>query len=264
MATENALGDMALAYAKRGLHVFPCQPRGKVPACARGVSDATTDHNLIAKWWDAIPDCNIGAACGEKSGIFVVAIDAGEAEAALAQLEKLHGALPPTVESITPRGRHAFFSWPDRVVKNSASKVGPNIDVRGQGGYVLVPPSIHPSGRPYAWSVDSASIFAAAPDWLLDLIAAKPAPRSVTPPEQWRELAQGVSKGARNCSLACLAGLLLRRRIDAVVVLALLQGFNARDCSPPLPEEDVCRIVDSICGREFQRRNNNGQGCGQS
>jgi hypothetical protein len=211
MTTEPTLYEMAVAYAKRGLHVFPCRPRDKEPACAHGVKDATIDINIITGWWGGNPDCNIGMACGEKSGVFVVDIDGGEAETALAKLEEIHNTLPPTVESITPRGRHSFYRWPNRVIRNSTSRIGPNIDVRGRGGYVLVPPSIHPSGRPYAWSVDSARVFAVAPDWLLDLIAAKPPPRNTTPPEQWRELAQGVSEGARNCSLTSLAGMLLRR-----------------------------------------------------
>ena len=69
---------------------------------------------------------------------------------------------------ITARGRHLFFKMPETPVRNSTSKIAPGIDVRGDGGYVLAPPSVHPSGRLYCWSVDSADTFAAAPEWLLD------------------------------------------------------------------------------------------------
>jgi hypothetical protein len=251
----STLRDSALAYAKRGLHVFPCKPRSKQPACAHGCRDATIDPHMITGWWRRNPDCNIGMATGEKSSTFVIDIDGREAEAELAKLEKFCRPLPPTVESTTGRGRHVFFAWPNRPIRNSVGRVGPGIDVRGSGGYVLLPPSLHPSGRAYAWSVDSARAFAAAPDWLLDLIVAQPSSRRARPPAEWRELMKGIPEGARNCRLTSLAGLLLRRRIDAVVVLALLQGFNVRYFSPPLPESDVHRIVDSICGRELQWRN---------
>ena len=94
-------------------------------------------------------------------------MDGLDAEVELRKLEHAHGALPATVEAITARGRHVYFKIPGERVPNSASKIAPGIDVRGDGGYVLAPPSIHPSGRAYAWSVDSSDTFAVAPDWLL-------------------------------------------------------------------------------------------------
>ena len=130
------------------------------------------------------------------SGIFVVDVDGLDAEATLRRLEAEHGALPATVEVITARGRHIYFKWPQEPVRNSAGKIGPHIDVRGDGGYVLCPPSIHPSGRRYSWSVDSADRIADAPGWLL----AKQngvAIVSTTPSPEWRALIEGVGEGAR-------------------------------------------------------------------
>jgi hypothetical protein len=166
-----------------------------------------------------------------------------------------HSALPATVESITARGRHIFFLCPGRPVRNSAGKLAPGVDVRGDGGYVLAPPSIHPTGKAYCWSVDSARTFAAAPDWLVTLIA-KPASgaRASTQPSEWRELVKGVAEGARDCTAARLAGYLLRRRIDPFVVLELLHSWNATRCTPPLPEKDIERIIESIAMRELRRR----------
>jgi Bifunctional DNA primase/polymerase, N-terminal len=154
----------ALGYAKRGLHVFPCRVRDKRPATANGLKDATIDPDLIQRWWREEPDFNIAIATGAVSNIFVIDIDGFDAEAELRRLEVQNGPLPPTVESITARGRHLFFRYPGQSIRNSASKIGPGIDVRGDGGYGLVPPSKHPSGRTYYWSVDSASSFAAAPE----------------------------------------------------------------------------------------------------
>ena len=84
-------------------------------------------------------------------------VDGLDAEVELRRLEAKHGNLPATVEVITTRGRHLYFQTPETSVRNSAGKVAPGIDVRGDGGYVLAPPSIHPSGRRYEWSVDCAS-----------------------------------------------------------------------------------------------------------
>jgi len=245
----------ALSLAKRNLHVFPCRPRGKEPACERGCLAATTDTHTIRQWWREIPDANIGIATGKASGIFVVDVDGLDAEAALSMLEKDHGNLPATVEAITPRGRHLFFRMPDADLRSSASKLAPGCDIRASGGYVLCAPSVHPSGKLYRWSVDTAPTFAAAPDWLLGKITEPERDRAPTLPTEWRALvAAGVSEGARDCSCARLAGHLLRRFIDPHVVLELIQCWNVTRCRPPLLEFEVTRIVESICSAELRRR----------
>jgi len=148
------------------MRVFPIIERQKKPAIADNLKRATTDPNIIAGWW-CTRDFNIGIATGPDSGVWVVDIDGNEGEATLRQLEAAHCALPATVEGITGGGgRHLFFRWPATKIDIRNSQIRgdiPSIDVRGEGGYVLVPPSIHPSGRRYAWSVDSASEFADAP-----------------------------------------------------------------------------------------------------
>ena len=129
--------------------------------------------------------------------------------------------LPATVEVITARGRHVYFQMPETPVRNSAGKIAPGIDVRGDGGYVLAPPSIHPSGKRYEWSVDCVSAFAAAPDWLLAKITdANGNGAAPTPLSEWRALiASGVAEGSRDNTVAKVSGHLLRRYIDPHVVL---------------------------------------------
>ena len=244
----------ALELAHKGLAVFPCRPRDKRPAAANGSKAASTDPGRIEHWWRAYPDHNIAIATGAISGVFVVDVDGLDAEAELRKFESAHGELPASVEAITARGRHVYLKMPNTAVRNSAGKIAPGIDVRANGGYVLAPPSIHPSGRRYAWSVDSTDVFADAPDWLLCKITAPTGNDSVTLASEWRELVQGVAEGARDCSVARLAGLLLRRQIDPLVVLELLQSWNATRCTPPLSAADVTRIVNSIAGRELKRR----------
>ena len=246
----------AIALAKRGMAVFPCLPRDKLPMTEHGCKDATTDPETIRAWWSEQPDCNVAIATGVVSKVFVVDVDGLDAEAELRKLEHKHGALPATVEAITARGRHLYFKVPGVPVRNSAGRIAPGVDTRGDGGYVLAPPSVHPSGRRYRWSVDSVSAFAAAPTWLLDKVTT-PAngTNSAATVSDWRALVRdGVGEGARDCTIAKLAGYLLRRRIDPVVVLGLMQAWNTASCAPPLSAADVDRIVDSIAGRELARR----------
>jgi hypothetical protein len=249
----------ALRLAEYGLSVFPCAPRAKVPATAHGPKDATVDPAVIEQWWRQEPEFNIAIATGTASprGVIVIDIDNVDAEAELRKLEAEHGELPSTVEAITSRGRHVYFKMPDRPVRNSAGKIAPGIDVRATGGYVLAPPSVHPSGRRYCWSVDSSNTLAAAPTWLLDKIAdpingTRPV---ALPPSSWRELVlTGLEEGTRDVSFTRLAGYFLRRRLDAVLVLEIIRSLNATHCRPPLPDDEVVRIVGSIATRELTRR----------
>jgi Bifunctional DNA primase/polymerase, N-terminal/Primase C terminal 1 (PriCT-1) len=247
----------ALGLAERGFRVFPCMPRGKEPAVVKGSLAATTDQNVIKGWWRGNSACNIGLATGAGSGVFVVDVDGANAEAMLRELQERHGALPATVEAITARGRHLYFRWLDGVeVRNSAGRIAAGIDVRGEGGYVLAPPSVHPSGRRYCWSVDSADSFAAAPKWLLEaLVPRGPATVTATPATSWRDIVRDeVTEGRRNDTLARFAGHLLRRWVDPLVTLEFLLTWNAMRCRPPLDESEVFTIVNSIAGRELKRR----------
>ena len=247
--------NAALALASRGMHIFPCVPRDKRPATPNGLKDATIDVAKITAWWTAQPSCNIGVATGKASGIFVVDIDNEDAETEVAKLEKMHGELPRTVEAITPRGRHLLYKWPDREIRNSASKIARGVDVRGEGGYVICAPSMHPSGKRYCWSVDSATGFAAAPEWLLSMITA-PAPIAETSEVKvWAGIiAGGLMKGTRNDSLARVVGHRLGRHVDPEMVRDIALLIGAHSCKPPLPSSEVNRIVNSIAGRELERR----------
>ena len=139
-------------YARRGFHVFACVARGKVPATAHGCSDATDATDAIDRMWSADPDFNVAIACG-PSAVCVVDVDGEAGAASLARLVGAHGALPPTPTVTTARGLHFYFADPDGVIRNSASKLGEGIDTRGVGGYVLAPPSVHPSGAVYRWAL---------------------------------------------------------------------------------------------------------------
>jgi len=116
----------AIEYARRGHAVFPCQPRGKEPACAHGLADAVADPEGLW-WWRSCPTLNIGIATGAVSGFWVLDVDDDKnGEASLRELEAKHGALPPTIEVITGKGRHLWFRIGEHgPVKNSVSEIAP-------------------------------------------------------------------------------------------------------------------------------------------
>ena len=147
------LRSAALKYAAQGLSVFPCKPRGKTPLTKHGLKDATCDLDQIKAWWDRWPEANVAIATGAISGTIVLDVDPRHGgDDSLATLEASFGKLPETPTVLTGGGGlHIYFRHPGIEIPNSAGRVGPGIDVRGDGGYVIAPPSIHASGNEYLW-----------------------------------------------------------------------------------------------------------------
>jgi hypothetical protein len=147
-----ALLKAALAYAGRGVPVFPCEPGAKRPLTRNGHSDATTDRRAIERWWKRWPSANIGLPTGKESGIVVLDVDVDDGGLeSLAKLERAGAPVPKTARTRTGRGGvHVFFRYPGSTeIRNSAGLLGPGLDVRGEGGYVVVPPSR--TRGPYEW-----------------------------------------------------------------------------------------------------------------
>ena len=166
--------NWANSYTKRGWSVFPIAERSKLPACEHGFKDASTDPDKVARLWAGREGLNVGIATGAVSGFFVLDVDGPTGEQSLKELCAKHGPLPTTLCSITGKGRHYLFNHIPGL-RSSASKIGPSIDIRADGGYIVAPPSIHPSGSAYAW--DNPMLEPAdAPQWLIDALnAATPA-----------------------------------------------------------------------------------------
>lgn len=188
----------ALRLAERGWPVLPCHTPctdrcscgtsecpspGKHPRTRRGLHDATCDLDVITRWWRRWPAANPAVRTGaapDGGGLVVIDIDphAGGG-ASFERLTSEHGQLPATLEVHTGSGgRHLYFDHPGTPVPNSAGRLGAGIDVRGDGGYVLVPPSQHRSGGTYRWATRHE--LAELPGWLLDLV--DPACRRVAAP----------------------------------------------------------------------------------
>ena len=172
-ANLSPLGQAALKYAHNGWAVFPCKPEGKQPITTKGFYEATTDTDQIVKWWTRNPDANIGFATGH--GVYVLDVDGDSGQELLTCLELEHGALPTTREAVTGKGRHLYFSCEEKLSNSASGYLGASLDTRGDGGYVILPPSIHENGRAYEWINDCEP--APIPEWL------KPPPKKVyTPP----------------------------------------------------------------------------------
>lgn len=156
-----------------------CGNPGKHPRTGRGFKDATTDADTIARWWATDPDSNIGIATGAVSGFFVVDVDPRNGgDATLDALEDEHGKLPATVESLTGGGgRHILYRYPAGSAVRSG-KLGTGLDIKGDGGYIVGPPSLHASGRQYGWegmSRPGEVEIVDAPAWLLERVTTTPA-----------------------------------------------------------------------------------------
>jgi putative DNA primase/helicase len=204
-ATVGELGAAAVQYALGGLAVFPlhgvldgrctcgkgerCDRSGKHPRTAHGLKDASSDANVVTRWWRADPSANIGIATGARSHILVLDIDGDAGLASLTDLVAAHELLPATPRVLTGKGWHLWFRW-DEGDPRIPSRVGvrPGLDVRGEGGYVVAPPSVHVSGKVYEW--DSATRLLARarlPSWLLEVLRGRPHPVERAPAEARRQ-----------------------------------------------------------------------------
>jgi Bifunctional DNA primase/polymerase, N-terminal len=145
--------DAALHYSSIGLPVFPCEAGGKAPLTRRGFRDASAYREHVWQWWQHWPNANVAVPTGPPSGWLVVDLDSPQALVRWRWLEDTHGgAAWRTLEQQTGRGRHLIFVYPPEVeLGNTAGRLGAGIDTRGAGGYVIVAPSVHPSGRRYRW-----------------------------------------------------------------------------------------------------------------
>lgn len=245
MITQKAeLMQAALEYARHGWRVFPCLPGGKQPVTGlRWRNEATTDEATIRRWWKRWPEANIGIATGgtrKGSGVVVLDVDGEAGERSLRELEEAYGPLPRTLEARTGGGgRHIFFKAPDFSITNSINKIGRKLDIRGDGGYIVAPPSIHKSGKRYEWITTSEP--AELPAWLAALIkktARKKANRrrKVVKGRVWENYLRGpeIPEGTRDVMLFKIACSMRAKGAGYEDILATLLRINAERCSPPL------------------------------
>jgi hypothetical protein len=229
--------------ASRSLRLFPIKGKEKKPPLVEGwPTKATCNLDQLEAWACDFMGCNWGLATGLGSGVFVLDIDGEPGCAALLGHDRLGQKLPDTLSVSTGNGSHVYFRYPEgQAIRNSARKLAPGLDIRGEGGYVVIPPSIHPNGTQYAFD-DPNEPIANAPEWLLELIVRKEA-RLTRPPGNEIGI---LAEGQRNDGLARYGGALRRRGASLQELETALLEANAKRCRPPLPDDEVLRVAASM------------------
>ncbi|MGD0115628.1 MAG: phage/plasmid primase, P4 family [Dehalococcoidia bacterium] len=236
----------ALAYADRGWRVFPTD--GKIPfAGTHGFKDATSDKAIVLNWWQQRPDANVAGATGPAFGLAIDVDAKNGGDESLRDLQREHGELPPTPTSHTGGGGlHLIFAYPEladgETIKNEVG-IAPGIDVRAEGGYIVLPPSLHISGRRYVWDVENGpdTPMAPLPDWLRAMVVTR-ADNGHRPAEPIGDI---IPNGERDKTLISLAGTMQRRGFSEESILAALRVENGR-CETPLADAQVREKVRSI------------------
>jgi putative DNA primase/helicase len=221
----------------------------KKPYTKNGFYDATTDEAQIRDWWRKYPEAGIGIPTGNASGWILLDIDPDKGgDVALSALVLEYGDLPPTSHAKTPRGGdHYYFKNPTDIdVRNSESKLGKGVDIRGNGGYAAVP-GCDASRR---WT-NPETLLADAPAWLVELAIAKKKREPAKPEKAGSIIAFAGThifyEGERHSGLR---GVACGRRVhdwaktEDELVEQVLQ-VNAARCVPPLPEDEATELATS-------------------
>jgi hypothetical protein len=237
---------------RRGWSVVPIRPAGKQPLVPwRDYQRKRATPGEVRTWYAHWPHANVGIITGQISNLVVIDIDpAHHGDDSLADLTSRYGALPPTMTAHSGGGgRHFYFAAPaDPIPVRSRVALAPGIDVRAEGGLVVAPPSIHPSGGRYCWieGTEEGATPAPLPRWLIQLVQSS-RPHGGHGVHFWRRLAEeGVSQGERNNTIASFAGHLMWCGVDIDVIKELLLCWNRVRARPPLEDDEVIRTVDSI------------------
>jgi hypothetical protein len=245
-----SLGDSARALANDGFAILPvhtprmdgcscrrtaCERAGKHPRTRHGLKDATANVRTVERWWSDWPDANIGVATG--NGLVVVDIDGdvGESQAKLLDL-------PPTLEVGTGSGRHLYYAGS----ADSRVRIRPGIDIRGDGAYIIVPPSRHVTGTVYRWRNDLP--IAELPVWVME-------PRKRTDAggaQHGGRLAQ-IYEGERNDRLFRWACSMRNVGMTQAEIEAALDVTNAERCVPPLDHAELQSIAAAAAQNPVRR-----------
>lgn len=270
----NDLLVAALEYAYYGWSVAPawtvrdgvcgcgnvtCGSPGKHPRIGwKRYQQQVPTEQEIREWWRLSPESNVLVITGRVSGIVVVDIDPRKGGDDAAHALRALGHLPDTRTALTGGGgEHLYYKHPGHDIPNAAG-LAPGIDFRGDGGYVVAPPSVHASGRLYMWDVGSPTEIHALPKEIAELVASRHrvgvdgAQRAAFDAESM--LTEPIREGERNDRLARIAGYYVSQQMPLDAVVFTLLGVNASLCAPPLGSDEVRKIADSIWRAEQRNR----------
>ncbi|MBA7539573.1 hypothetical protein ES705_31853 [subsurface metagenome] len=236
--------EYALKYHDMGWNVVPVRSDKKPLIKWKDFQQRQSTVGEINEWFTLWRDANIAILTGSISKIVVVDTDSPEGLKNLtAKIDKRD---LNTLKSQTGRGGTHLIYKTSELLPNAVG-ILPDVDFRGEGGYVVVPPSIHANGKAYKW-ISKAKILD-LPDGIIRLLNTKG--KSGITEQSWE---MNIEKGERNNELTRRAGKLIRSNLPKSEVLKILVGWNSEHCKPPLPEKDVVIIVNSIFDRSERAR----------
>lgn len=233
----------ASKFSMEGFPIVPLNPASKEPFPGYSSLLPICNPKELFEFYSNHPDANYGVKTGVESGLVVLDVDGDKGDAALAALIKEYGELPKTLEVKTGRGQHYYFRTCNPH-KNSVGMLGPGLDVRGEGGYVVGPGSRHPDGDRYRFASNSKLFLPkiASGNWLEQVIR-----RCAKPPLAQIAVSPGkIIEGHRNMHLTRLAGKMHRDGMSPEAIRSALTEENKVRCNPPLPDEELNKIVESV------------------
>jgi len=252
--------EASLMYAERGWPVIPlhsvsdgvctcrkgarCGSPGKHPRVGNWQRASSTVPGTIRHWFERWPSSNIGIVTGTPSGVLVIDVDDKadrRGSIALDCLKEELGWITETLTAMTGSGRHLFYRQPAAKCVNSTSSLGDGLDVRTDGGYVVAAPSLHVTGKRYAWA-DFEHEIEELPAEIIQLLRGSPRIDSAMV-----QKSGSIPEGMRNNALTSLAGRMWARGMTQVAIAGALAEFNAAKCIPPLPNTELLGIAQSIC-----------------
>jgi hypothetical protein len=250
--------DAAVAYHRAGWQVFPC--RNKAPLIKwEYIQTERLTESAVSDWWRKWPDAQIALACGELSGVTVIDVDwlkdPGTKEILFTESvppAELAAGLPMTMRSVTgTKGIHCFFRFAP--IRNSVKSIHPQLDVRSNGGYVILPPSVHENGRTYEWdslmpfSETNIAGLASVPKDIVDISM-----EEMAEGKDFVKLMKGVGKGARNDTMSAMIGKFLWMD-DPYLAWEVSVMMNQRN-NPPLEEWELKKTFTSILKKDYAKR----------
>lgn len=240
----------ALYYAQKyGWAVFPVKAEEKRPHTPHGCKDAKKDPGAIKAWWKKWPTASVGVATGSISNLIVIDEDLDDDKGldgimAMAAWEKDNGvSLPETARAITGRGgAHLYYHYTGKDIQNRTGIID-GVDVRGEGGYVVAPPSVHPNGVEYAWEDDPDDIGVAdVNDVVLKFLATG---KTTKESGEKFQLPSIIDSGVRNSTLYHFACSLQAQGLSDTAIIAAVSAENDARCVPPIEHEELLQLVNS-------------------
>ena len=252
-----SMKEWALYYAELGLAVFPLAYRNKVPAIEGGCKAATTEKSKIERWWNQNPRYNIGIATGNKSnGLVVIDLDVDKNKGidgyeVLRDWQNKHGELPETWQSITGRGGYHYF-YKDTITHSNKVGLYEGVDIRGEGGYIVAPPSVHPNGNTYEWEQEPKEYEIAQVDDIVNDFFKGEKQRIDSEHKTNFKVPELIPEGKRVDTIVRLIASLRTKGLDDDAIKAAVRVENEKRCNPPLKEKELEKAVFPALKRDWQ------------